>query len=54
MLRAIKNQVLLLRTLKEKLWRVFTARGQYIYYGIIDDIIQNYNNCYHRRSIYGY
>jgi hypothetical protein len=37
-----------LRTLKEKLWRVFTDRGQYIYHDIIDDIIQNYNNCYHR------
>ncbi len=37
-----------LRTLKEKFWRVFTDRGQYIYHDIIDDIIQNYKNCYHR------
>ncbi len=28
--------------------RVFSDRGQYIYHDIIDDIIQNYNNCYHR------
>jgi hypothetical protein len=35
-----------LRTLKENLWRVFTDRGQF--HDIIDDIIQNYNNCYHR------
>jgi hypothetical protein len=33
-----------LRTLKEKLWRVFTDRGLYIYHAII----KNYNNCYHR------
>lgn len=37
-----------LRTLKEKIWRVFTDRRHYVYYDIIDDIIENYNNCYHR------
>ena len=37
-----------LRTLKEKIWRVFTDRRQYIYHDIINDIIHNYNNCYHR------
>jgi hypothetical protein len=37
-----------LRTLKEKLWRVFTDRGQYNYHDIIDYIIQKQKNCHHR------
>jgi hypothetical protein len=37
-----------LRTLKEKIWRLFTDRRQYIYHDIINDIIHNYNNCYYR------
>ncbi len=35
-----------LRTLKEKIWRVFTDWRQYIDHDIIDDIIHNYSYCY--------
>jgi len=37
-----------IRTIKEKMWRAFTDRGRYVYHDIIHDLIENYNNCYHR------
>ena len=36
------------RTLKEKMWRNFTARGKYIYYDVLDKIVNVYNNSFHR------
>lgn len=36
------------RTLKNKLWRYFTARNTHRYVDILADTIQGYNNTYHR------
>jgi hypothetical protein len=36
------------RTFKEKMWRNFTLVGKYIYYDVIDSLINAYNNSYHR------
>ena len=36
------------RTLKEKMYRYFTAKGIYNYIDVIDDILNVYNNSYHR------
>ena len=34
------------RTYKEKMWRYFTSIGKYIYYNIIDKLVDAYNNTY--------
>ena len=36
------------RTFKVKMWRNFTLEGKYIYYNVIDSLINAYNNSYHR------
>ncbi len=36
------------RTLKEKMWRYFTAKGAYRYIDVLDKFIDSYNNTYHR------
>lgn len=36
------------RTLKEKMWRYFTKTNQLRYIDVIDDLVHNYNNSYHR------
>jgi hypothetical protein len=45
---SIVERVLRKKILKEKIMRLFKDRRQYIYHDIINDIIHNYNNCYHR------
>ena len=36
------------RTLKGKMWRYFTHHGSYRWVDVLDDLIQSYNNTYHR------
>lgn len=36
------------RTLKEKMWRMFTYNGSHVYYKYLKDLIDSYNNTYHR------
>ena len=36
------------RTLKEKMWRYFTAKGKYVYHDAIETLVKTYNNSYHR------
>lgn len=36
------------RTIKEKMWRYFTKKGNFVYYNILDDLVNAYNNSYHR------
>ena len=36
------------RTLKEKMFRVFTYRGNYIWHDILSQLVDSYNNSYHR------
>jgi hypothetical protein len=36
------------RTLKEKMWRIFTQNNDHKWIDIIDDLLINYNNSYHR------
>jgi hypothetical protein len=36
------------RTLKEKMWRLFTFRNKKIYYDYLPQLVNNYNNSYHR------
>lgn len=36
------------RTIKEKMWRIFTQNNDHKWLGIIDDLLTNYNNSYHR------
>lgn len=36
------------RTLKDKMWRYFEEKGNYRWIDIIDDLINSYNNSYHR------
>src|SRR5271170_172507 len=35
------------RTLKSKMWKVFTERKNHKYIDILDDLINNYNNSFH-------
>ena len=34
--------------MKEKMFRYFTAKGTYKYIDILDDLVESYNNSYHR------
>jgi len=36
------------RTLKSKMWKYFTEKGNKIWIDVIDDLVYNYNNSYHR------
>jgi len=36
------------RTIKEKMWRYFTKSDEYKYIDILNDLVDNYNNSYHR------
>ena len=36
------------RILKDKMWRTFTDRNAYRYYDLLNDLINSYNNTYHR------
>ena len=36
------------RTIKSRMWRAFTAQGSHVWYNILDDLIQGYNNSFHR------
>ncbi|EFP09772.1 hypothetical protein CRE_21847 [Caenorhabditis remanei] len=36
------------RTLKEKMWKMFTYQGNHIWTGILDKLVTGYNNHYHR------
>ena len=36
------------RTIKEKMWRLFTANKNKKYVNFLDDLMSNYNNSYHR------
>ena len=36
------------RTLKERLWRYFTSRNTLHYLDVLDDLVNSYNNTYHR------
>lgn len=36
------------RTLKGRMWKQFSLNGNYKWIGILDDLIENYNNSYHR------
>lgn len=36
------------RTLKNNMWREFSARGSYKWLDILDDLVAKYNNSYHR------
>ena len=36
------------RTLKEKMWRYFTRTNQYVFYKVLDDLVNSYNHSYHR------
>ncbi|RWS18284.1 hypothetical protein B4U80_06165 [Leptotrombidium deliense] len=36
------------RTLKEKMWKVFSQNNNHEWISIIDDLIYNYNNSFHR------
>ena len=36
------------RTLKEKMWKQFSLRGNYKWLDIINDLVENYNNSKHR------
>ena len=36
------------RTLKERMWRYFTYSKDYKYIDILDDLVNSYNNTYHR------
>jgi Integrase core domain/Domain of unknown function (DUF5679) len=36
------------RTIKDKMWRIFTQNNNHKWIHIIDDLLKNYNNSYHR------
>lgn len=36
------------RTLKQKMWRYFTFTNKYEYYDVLDDLLDSYNNTFHR------
>lgn len=36
------------RTLKERMWRIFTKRNTYRYIDFLDSLLKNYNSSYHR------
>ena len=36
------------RTLKTRMYRYFTARGKNVWYDILNDLVEGYNNTYHR------
>ena len=36
-----------IRTLKNKLYKHMTATGKYVYYDVLDDIVNEYNNTKH-------
>lgn len=36
------------RTLKEKMWRLFTKNKNYKYINVLNDLVHSYNNSYHR------
>ena len=36
------------RTLKTRMWKYFTAKNTRVYIDILQDIVQGYNNSYHR------
>ena len=36
------------RTLKTRMYRAFTARGSHTWYDILDNLVNGYNNSYHR------
>jgi hypothetical protein len=36
------------RSLKERLYRIFTRRGTYKWYDVLQDVVHAYNNSYHR------
>ena len=36
------------RSIKSRMWRAFTAQGSHVWYNILDDLIQGYNNSFHR------
>jgi len=36
------------RTIKERMWKYFTHKNTYRYIDILDDLMTNYNNSYHR------
>ncbi len=36
------------RTLKGRMYRMFTARGSHVWYNILDQLVDSYNNSYHR------
>ena len=36
------------RTIKENVWKMFSANNDTVYYDKIDDLLENYNNSFHR------
>ena len=36
------------RTIKEKMWKMFSANNNTVYYDEIDDLLENYNNSFHQ------
>ena len=36
------------RTIKEKMWRIFTKQNSYRYIDFLKDLLENYNNSFHR------
>lgn len=36
------------RTLKEKMWRYFTWKHKYVYYDVLEEFVDAYNNSFHR------
>ena len=36
------------RTIKEKMWRYFTFKNNHKYIDILDQLLESYNNSYHR------
>lgn len=36
------------RTLKQRMWRYFTARNTFKYYDVLDNLVASYNKTYHR------
>ena len=36
------------RTLKNRMWKYFTAKNNHVYIDILQDIVHVYNNSYHR------
>jgi hypothetical protein len=46
----LKAQIVerVIRSLKEKLWKLFSFNGSYKWIDIIDDVVHEYNNTFHR------